>query len=331
MSTIAPEESHARKITQRRVGIRCRRFEDNLRVSAAVAGDPEEDDREIVPVLTDRGTNARNGSLLFMSPPARIILSCFSLAMGAPLLQSAEPSGGAGDGRGASPPASSPAPTAAPTPATEETLYLLHYKSVETDSGLIGLPPGTAVVKVSDKGDTLVVRSGEHQFEVDKRDVTGSTRSARKASKADTIAQDKIAGVYHVPLAVVPELANEKKAIEDLQAKASKLLADVTAAKQTMDAAKARAEESQAQLNRTGAELVQAKASLERSNRGGIENYNSRVAQYNKDRAAQQSLIQAANEQVTRYNTLFTQFKAQNATITQMAAEYNAKVMHFGK
>ncbi|MDR3405285.1 MAG: hypothetical protein P4L99_22515 [Chthoniobacter sp.] len=268
-----------------------------------------------------------------MSPPARIILFCFSLAIAAPLLQSAEPSpvGRAGDGNGASAPASSPAPPAAPTSATEETLYLLRYKSVETDSGLIGLPPGTAVVKVSDKGDTLLVRSGEHQFEVDKRDVTASTRSARKAAKADTIAQDKIAGVYHIPLAVVPELANEKKAIEDLQAKASKLLADLTVAKQTMDTAKARAEDSQTQLNRTAGELTQAKASLERSNRGGIENYNRQVAQYNQDRAAQQSLIQAANEQVARYNTLFTQFKAQNATITQMATEYNAKVKHYGK
>jgi hypothetical protein len=260
-----------------------------------------------------------------MNPPARVILLCVSLAIASPLLRSAEPGKAAGEA------ASTPAPPVAATPAPQETFYLLRYKSVETDSGLIGLAPGTAVVKISDKGDTMLVRSGDHQFEVDKRDLTTNTRSARKASRDDTIAQDKIGGTYHVPLAVVPELSSERKAIEALQAKAMKLEADLIAAKQSMDTARARAEDSQAQLHRTAGELAQAKASLEKSNRGGIENYNGRVAQYNKDRAAQQTLNQAAMEQITRYNDLFTQFKAQTATISQMAAEYNAKVKHYGK
>jgi chromosome segregation ATPase len=219
----------------------------------------------------------------------------------------------------------------APTPAREETFYLLRDKSVEIDSGLIGLAPGTAVVKVSDKGETMLVRYGEHQFEVDKKELTASRGTAKKASQADTIAQDKIGGTYHVPLAVVPELSSERKAIEELQAKAGKLEADLIAAKQSMDEARARAEDSQSQVNRSADDIGRAKTYLDRASKASVDNYNGLVAQYNRNRAAQQSLNQAAIEQINRFNALLTQFKAQSATINQMAAVYNAKVKHYGK
>jgi hypothetical protein len=260
-----------------------------------------------------------------MNPPARVILLCFSLALSLPLLESAEP-GPAGEPGGAT-----PAPAAGPTPAREVTLYLLRYKSVEIDGGLVGLAPGTAVVKVSDKGETMLVRYGDRQFEVDKRDLTTNTRSAKKASQADTIAQDKIGGTYHVPLAVVPELSTERKAIEDLQAKAGKLQADLIAAKQSMDMARAQAEDSQTALTRSAEELGRAKSFVDRGSKASVENYNALAGQYNKNRAAQQFLNQAAKAEITHYNALLTQFKAQEATIKQMAAEYNDKVKKYGK
>ena len=51
----------------------------------------------------------------------------------------------------------------------------------------------------------------------------------------------------------------------------------------------------------------------------------SRMPHFRNERTA--GLI----DQITRYNDLLTQFKAQAATISQMAAEYNAKVKHYGK
>lgn len=82
-----------------------------------------------------------------------------------------------------------PAPTATPSPTAElappGVFYLIALARVETDSGIVGLPPGTGVKHVRD--NIYLTPSGE--FPLDSAILTNSLAVARKARDADRTAQ----------------------------------------------------------------------------------------------------------------------------------------------
>jgi len=75
------------------------------------------------------------------------------------------------------------------TLAPDGVFFLLEKQSVTIPDGIKGFPRGTQVERIEDRGDKLLVKSGEWQFEVSKGDLTNDATLADSISSADLLAQ----------------------------------------------------------------------------------------------------------------------------------------------
>ena len=76
-----------------------------------------------------------------------------------------------------------PTPVRAKQFAPKGVYFLLQRVSITTDSGIIGIDPGTKVTLVKDKITSLLVTDGQTQFEVTRDQVTNDMDAADAASK----------------------------------------------------------------------------------------------------------------------------------------------------
>src|ERR1700704_5955428 len=89
-------------------------------------------------------------------------------------------------------PASSPVARATPPPhlAPPGTYFLLRYRSVTTDSGVTGFPPGTKVSLLQQSGDSMHVSDGQIEFDVPASELTNDLGVATRAARNDSRAQE---------------------------------------------------------------------------------------------------------------------------------------------
>jgi hypothetical protein len=77
--------------------------------------------------------------------------------------------------------------------APEGVYFLLKRVYVPTNSGGIGLSPGTQVNLVSSSGSIRTVTEGYHKFEIDSSQLTNDLDIAGRLAKADAATQNKLA------------------------------------------------------------------------------------------------------------------------------------------
>jgi len=83
-----------------------------------------------------------------------------------------------------------PAPIVAATPlphhyAPVGTFYVIQYFSIETDSGITGIKPGTKVKQISDLGESIKATDGQAEFTVKKEYVTNDLEVASEVARID--------------------------------------------------------------------------------------------------------------------------------------------------
>ena len=89
-------------------------------------------------------------------------------------------------------PAVPPSPTSAPQTVAPAGVYFLTQRvSITTESGVLGIVPGTKVTLVKDSGGTLTVTEGQHQFDVLSNQLTNDIGLASKLAAADLARQAK--------------------------------------------------------------------------------------------------------------------------------------------
>ena len=106
--------------------------------------------------------------------------------------------------------------TAASQPAGDTTqpagvyYYLLKGASVDTDSGITGIPPGTKVTLLHPTENGVLATDGVNQFEVAASQLTSDPAVAQKVIDADTQARAKIAGYVQQQEAIVRKQEDDR-------------------------------------------------------------------------------------------------------------------------
>jgi hypothetical protein len=97
------------------------------------------------------------------------------------------------------PPPPAPSPVARATPprhlALPGTYFLLRYRSVTTDSGVTGFPPGTKVSLLRQSDQTMHVTDGNVEFDVSPGEVTNDLDIAARIARNDSRSQAQAANL----------------------------------------------------------------------------------------------------------------------------------------
>jgi uncharacterized membrane protein len=101
-----------------------------------------------------------------------------------------------------------------PRPAPEGVYFLLRSASITTDSGIVGLHPGTELHLLRDDGPTLHLSFGNAELDVNKTAVTNDLNVAEAAFANDAAAQANLAawGQRQAAEGARQDLAKEKEA-----------------------------------------------------------------------------------------------------------------------
>ena len=96
---------------------------------------------------------------------------------------------------------------------------LVQRASITTSSGVVGFPAGTPVQLVEDRGETMLVSTGESQLEVARDTLTNDLDVAALAAKADAASQQALAQqVEAMKAARVREFADNAKRQDEMAA-----------------------------------------------------------------------------------------------------------------
>ena len=133
-------------------------------------------------------------------------------------------------------------------------------------------------------------------------------------------------GTSSVPASATLELNKDKQAIEYQKSKTSELEFKLRGAAESVDIAKARADDWQKNLDDSGAGIERARRYLDHTSQASVDDFNGLVSQHNKDIAFLKALNKAANDQVDAHNALLNEVRAQNRTVNQLVDAYNTKL-----
>jgi hypothetical protein len=154
---------------------------------------------------------------------------------------------------------------------------------------------------------------------------------SRPATSADAnLVSSEDGATYRVPSYRVAELDADKRAAKAAQQEARGLDAQVERQKILLNDEKRRVEQAERQLDVLGSEIDQRRSLVDSSNQYEVDSYNSKIREYNKNRAQLRRRIDSFNIDVNTYNDLVQRAQAKEQRANHMVDIYNSKLEQYG-
>jgi chromosome segregation ATPase len=135
---------------------------------------------------------------------------------------------------------------------------------------------------------------------------------------------------YRVPSFRVAELDADKRAAKAARQEAQGLDAQVERQKIILNDEKRRVEQAERQLDVLGSEIDQRRSLVDSSNQYEVDSYNSKIREYNQNRAQLRRRIDSFNIDVNTYNDLVQRAQAKEQRANHMVDIYNSKLEQYG-
>jgi hypothetical protein len=135
---------------------------------------------------------------------------------------------------------------------------------------------------------------------------------------------------YRYPSYRSDELNRDRTAAEQAQVRVNGLGAQLSAAKDALDARQRDADSAKAELDRLGASIEQERAFVDGTDENTVREFNARVAKYNRLLTRTRALMDQASELVGPYNSLVERYESERREANRLVGVYNSKLEKYG-
>jgi hypothetical protein len=160
-------------------------------------------------------------------------------------------------------------------------------------------------------------------------DSTASSPVFSAASGAGAASSEQTQ-TYSYPSYRSDELNRDRTAAEQAQVRVNGLGAQLSAAKDALDARQRDADSAKAELDRLGASIEQERAFVDGTDENTVREFNARVAKYNRLLKRTRTLMDQASELVGPYNSLVERYESERREANRLVGVYNSKLEKYG-